>query len=93
MRSSFLKVRGSVAGVKGGLTQSSIGSAYQQVTGYQHGQPARLWHGKLVSSYDGPSYTNQNTAAFASYYNGTPSVNYSNTLADPNLKPYNPRVL
>jgi len=85
---SFLKVRGSVADVKGALTQASIGSAYQQVTGISTG--TLLGYGtELVSSYDGPSYANQNSAAFASYYNGTPSVNYSNTLADPNLKPYN----
>ena len=85
---SFLKVRGSVADVKGALTQSSIGSAELQVTGISTG--TLLGYGtELYSSYDGPSYANQNTAAYATYYNGTPSVNYSNTLADANLKPYN----
>jgi TonB-linked SusC/RagA family outer membrane protein len=84
---SFLKVRASLAEVKGGLTQSSIGTAYQQVTGIS--TSTLLNYGtELYSSYDGPSYTNQNTAAYASYYNNLPSVAYSNTLADPNLKPY-----
>jgi TonB-linked SusC/RagA family outer membrane protein len=84
---SFLKVRASLAEVKGGLTQSSIGTAYQQVTGSSTN--SLLGYGtELYSSYDGPSYANQNTAAYASYYNNSPSVAYSNTLADPNLKAY-----
>jgi TonB-linked SusC/RagA family outer membrane protein len=84
---SFLKVRGSMAEVKGGLTQSSIGTAYQQVTGIS--TSTLLNYGtELYSSYDGPSYANQNTAAYATYYNNLPSVAYSNTLADPNLKAY-----
>ncbi len=84
---SFVKIRGSLADVKGALTQSSIGTAYQQVTGISTG--TLLGYGtELYSSYDGPSYGNQNTAAYATYYNNTPSVAYSNTLADANLKPY-----
>ena len=84
---SFLKVRGSMAEVKGGLTQSSIGSAYSQVTGLSTN--SLLGYGTdLISSYDGPSYANQNTAAYASYYNNAPSVAYSNTLADPTLQAY-----
>lgn len=85
---SFLKVRASAADVKGALTQATVASAYQQYTG----NPASslLGYGsELTSSYDGPSYANQNTATPATYYNGTPSINYSNTLADPNLKPFN----
>jgi TonB-linked SusC/RagA family outer membrane protein len=84
---SFLKVRGSAAMVKSGLTQSTIGSAYQQVTG--NSTNTFLGYGsELYSSYDGPSYANQNTVSSISYYNNTPSVVYSNTLADPNLKAY-----
>jgi len=84
---SFLKVRASMAEVKGGLTQSNIGTAYQQVTGIS--TSTLLNYGtELYSSYDGPSYANQNTAAYATYYNNLPSVAYSNTLADPNLKAY-----
>jgi len=84
---SFLKVRASLADVKGALTQASIGTAYQQVTGIS--TSTLLNYGtELYSSYDGPSYANQNTAAYATYYNNTPSVAYSNTLADANLKPF-----
>ena len=86
---SFLKVRGSAAMVKSGLTQASIGSAYLQNTGNTIGSNALLGYGsELYSSYDGPSYANQNTVSSISYYNNTPSVVYSNTLADANLKAY-----
>jgi TonB-linked SusC/RagA family outer membrane protein len=84
---SFFKLRGSVAEVKGALTQASIGTAYQQVTGIS--TSTLLNYGtELISSYDGPSYANQNTAAYASYYNNSASVAYSNVLADPKLKPF-----
>lgn len=84
---SFLKIRGSAAMVKGGLTQPTIGTAYQQVTGIS--TSTLLNYGtELYSSYDGPSYVNQNTVSFASYYNNLPSVAYSNTLADANLLAY-----
>ena len=84
---SFLKVRASYALVKGGFTSPSVGSALYQVTGnttynlLNYGQ-------ELYSSYDGPSYTNQNSASFATYYNNQPSIAYSNTLAKPNALPY-----
>jgi TonB-linked SusC/RagA family outer membrane protein len=86
---SFLKIRGSAAMVKGGLTQPTIGSAYQQVTGFSTGSNNLLGYGtELVSSYDGPSYTNQNTVTSVPLYNNQPSATYSTVLADPNLKPY-----
>ncbi len=85
---SFLKLRASYADVKGALTSSTIPSAYTAVTGVSTG--TLLGYGTdLVTSYDGPSYTNQNSYAIASYYNGTTSVNYSNTIANPALKPFN----
>jgi TonB-linked SusC/RagA family outer membrane protein len=84
---SFLKVRGSYADVKGGLTSSAIPSAYTAVTGISTG--SLLGYGTdLYTSYDGPSYTNQNQYTINSYYNGTTSVNYSSTMANPNLKPF-----
>lgn len=84
---SYLKIRGSAAMVKGGLTQSTIGTAYQQVTGSS--TSTLLNYGtELYSTYDGPSYANQNSVIFGTYYNNTPSVAYSNTLADPNLLAY-----
>ncbi len=85
---SFLKVRASYADVKGGLTQSTTPSAYTAITGISTG--SLLGYGTdLQTSYDGPSYNNQNTYTLASYYNGTNAVNYSNTIANPALKPYN----
>ncbi|OOQ60879.1 SusC/RagA family TonB-linked outer membrane protein [Mucilaginibacter pedocola] len=86
---SFLKVRGSAAMVKGGLTIPTVGTAYQQVNFGTTNTAALLNYGtELYSSYDGPSYDNQNTVSFATYYNNMPSVAYNNRLADPNLESY-----
>jgi TonB-linked SusC/RagA family outer membrane protein len=86
---SFAKVRGSFADVKGGLTQSTIPSAFTAITGSSTNGGLLGYGSDLYSSYDGPSYANQNAYAFQSYYNGTPSVGYSNTIANKNLKPFN----
>lgn len=84
---SFFKIRASYADVKGGLTSSTVPSAYTAITGISTG--TLFGYGTdLYSSYDGPTYTNQNTYSIASYYNGTTSVNYSNTIANPTLKPF-----
>ncbi|KAI9449144.1 TonB-dependent receptor plug [Russula earlei] len=84
---SFLKLRASYADVKGGLTNPTIPSAYTAITGINTG--TLLGYGTdLYSSFDGPSYTNQNVYTSASYYNGSPSVNFSNTIANPSIKPY-----
>jgi TonB-linked SusC/RagA family outer membrane protein len=85
---SFLKVRASVADIKSGLTQSTVGTAYKQVTGIT--TSTLLNYGtELYSSYDGPSYTNQDAASYSTLYNNQASVTYSNTKANANLKPYN----
>jgi len=89
---SFFKIRASYADVKGGLTSSTVPSAYTAITGISTG--TLLGYGTdLYSSYDGPTYTNQNTYPIASYYNGTTSVNYSNTIANPTLKPFDVQSL
>ena len=86
---SFLKVRASYADVKSGLTSPTVLSAFSQITG-QSTNGGLLGYGTdLVSSYDGPSYANQNSYAYQSYYNSTASVSYSNTVANPNIKPAN----
>jgi len=85
---SFLKLRASVAEVKGGLTAPTIGSAFMAVTGNNTNAGLLGYGSELYSSYDGPTYNNQNSYSITSYYNGTPSVNYSNTIANPDLKPY-----
>ena len=89
---SFLKLRASFADVKGGLTSSSIGSAYSLATNGYVG-PLTLgnylgYSTEDVTSYDGPTYANQNAYSITSYYNNGPSVNYSSVLADPALKPF-----
>jgi len=86
---SFAKVRGSFADVKGALTQSTIPSAFTAVTGLSTNGGLLGYGTDLLSSYDGPSYANQNAYSLISYYNGTPSVDYSKTLANATLKPYN----
>jgi TonB-linked SusC/RagA family outer membrane protein len=89
---SFFKLRASYADVKGGLTSSTVPSAYTAITGISTG--TLLGYGTdLYSSYDGPSYTNQNTYSISSFYNGTSSVNYSNTIANPTLKPFDVQSL
>ncbi len=86
---SFLKLRGSFAEVKGGLTTSTVASAFTQVTGTSINGGLLGYGTDLLSSYDGPSYTNQNAYSLVSYYNANPSVNYSSTIANAALKPFN----
>lgn len=86
---SFMKIRASYADVKGGLTQSAIPSAFTQVTGKSTNGGLLGYGSDLYSSYDGPSYTNQNAYAITSYYNGSASVDFSSTIANPSLKPFN----
>ena len=84
---SFLKARVSLADVKGGLTQTTIGSAYQQVTG--NSLNSLLGYGsELYTPYNGPTYQNFSSVSPALGYNSSPSVVISNTIANPNLKPY-----
>jgi len=85
---SFVKLRASVADVKGALTTSQVPAAITLATG--NGINTYLGYSSDVyTPYDGPSYANQNSASFATYYNGTASIAYSNILANPALKPYN----
>jgi TonB-linked SusC/RagA family outer membrane protein len=85
---SYLKLRGSFAEVKGGLTQSTVPSAFTQITGTSTNGGLLGYGTDLYSSYDGPSYANQNAYSLVSYYNNTPSVNFSSTIANPALKPF-----
>jgi len=86
---SFLKLRGSFAQVKGGLTAATAASAFTQITKTSTNGGLLGYGSDLYSSYDGPTYDNQNNYSLASYYNSNPSVDYSNTIANPNLKPFN----
>jgi TonB-linked SusC/RagA family outer membrane protein len=75
---SFLKLKGSAANVKGGLTSPTRGPAAYPI-GY--GAP-------YVTAYDGPTY--ENTAAYNTplVYNNQPAAYYSNTISNPSLKPF-----
>ncbi len=84
---SYWKFRASYADVKGALTSSRIGSAYQQVTG--NSTNSLLGYGsELMASYQGPTYTNQNTYGVTTYGRNQPAVSYTNTLANPTIRPY-----
>ncbi len=84
---SFLKLRGSFANVKGGNTQSTIGSAYQAVTG--NSVSSLIGYGsEVTTSYDGPSYVNQNSYTITKPYNNLPAASYTSSLANPDLKSF-----
>ncbi len=84
---SFAKLRGSWADVKSGLTQSTVPTAYQQITGLSTNSGLLHYGSELTTTYDGPSYANQLSYANTSYYNNTQSINYSASLPNPNIKP------
>ncbi len=91
---SFLKFRGSFADVRGGLTNPTIGTAYQALTGNTVGSllGGGTYGGygtELISSYDGPSYDNQNAYSVTTYYNNTSSVDFSKNISSNNIKPFN----
>lgn len=93
---SFLKVRGSFADVKGGLTSPTIGTSYNALnstalgTGW-NSKPVTglLGYGtELYTPYNGPTYLNASPIATATFYNGTPSVTLSNTISNDKIKPF-----
>ena len=85
---NMLKIRGSFAMVKGGLTSSTIGSAFSSITGKSLNSGLLGYGNELQTTYDGPTYANQNVYNIFSYYDGLPSVDYSETIANSSLAPY-----
>ncbi len=85
---SFLKVRASYAEVKSGLTASQAPSAYQLITGKSLNSGLLGYGSELYTSYDGPNYANQSQYTAATYYNGSNSISYPSTLANPNVSAY-----
>ncbi len=77
---SFLKLRGSYANVKGGLTAATIGATPQ--AGYPIG-----YGFEYASSYDGPTYDNSNTYATSIVYNNAAGATYTDVYANPALRP------
>ncbi|MCU0354282.1 MAG: carboxypeptidase-like regulatory domain-containing protein, partial [Cytophagales bacterium] len=77
---SLLKIRGSYANVKDGLTQSTIGPANNTGNPLGYGDTYR-------SSYDGPTYQNSAVYSTPLVYNNRPAAYYTNTLNNPGLMP------
>ena len=84
----LLKFRVSFADVKGGLTKSQIGSAYNALTGTTLNSGLLGYGFEPYTAYDGPTYANQSAYSVTTYYNNATSVSYSNTKSDPSLKPF-----
>lgn len=85
---TFLKLRSSYANVRGGLTSSSIGTAYRAATGRNISN--LFGYGEDVqTAYDGPSYDNQNQYEITTnLYNNQPLANYTGTIANRDLLSY-----
>lgn len=77
---SFLKLRGSYANVKDGLTASTIISTPGQSFPVGYGQ-------NYASSYDGPTYQNSAVYNTPLVYNNQPSAYFTNTLNNRNIQP------
>lgn len=87
---SFMKVRGSVAEVQGGLVQDMIGTSYGAL-GLNHPQSNWLG-GPWFTRYDGPSYQNQNLYSTAPSYANMPGASFTSTIANSELQPFNVRA-
>lgn len=82
---SFLKLRGSYANVKGGLTQASIGAT--PGAAYPIGYGAEYY-----SSYDGPTFQNSATYSTPIVYNNQVGAYYTDIINNPSLKPFSSTV-
>ncbi|MBC7920082.1 MAG: SusC/RagA family TonB-linked outer membrane protein [Ferruginibacter sp.] len=78
---SFLKLRGSFANVKGGLTQKNIGATPAGSYPLDYGS-------QYESSYEGPSYGNSLVYNTPLLYNNQVGGYFTNTIANPGLKPF-----
>ncbi|MDB5144801.1 MAG: TonB-dependent Receptor Plug Domain protein [Mucilaginibacter sp.] len=93
---SFFKLRASFADVKGALTAPYIGSSYNALqstalgTGWNSQPVSNLlgYGSEYYTPYNGPTFANSSPSSSTTYFNGTPSVNLSNTIANPKIKPY-----
>ena len=82
---SFLKIRGSYANVKGGLTAATIGATPQASYPIGYGF-------EYASSYDGPTYDNSNSYRTPIVYNNLVGAYYTDVFANPELKPFSSTV-
>ncbi|WP_160714399.1 SusC/RagA family TonB-linked outer membrane protein [Chitinophaga solisilvae] len=81
---SFLKLRGSYANVKGGLTQPTIGATPEANYPLGYGT-------EYKSSYDGPNFNTLTYDVFKVYQNQAAAY-YTRVIANPNLKPFTSKV-
>jgi TonB-linked SusC/RagA family outer membrane protein len=79
---SFLKLRGSYANVKDGLTRSTIGTTPSLGDGNPLG-----YGDQYYSPYDGPAYSNSAVYSTPFAYNNQPSAYFTGTLNNPGLNP------
>jgi TonB-linked SusC/RagA family outer membrane protein len=79
---SFLKLRGSYANVKDGLTRSTIGTTPSLGDGNPIGYGQQYY-----SPYDGPAYSNSAVYSTPFAYNNQPSAYFTGTLNNPGLNP------
>lgn len=77
---SFLKLRGSFANVKDGLTQSTIGVNPSGSNPLGYGD-------QYSSPYDGPTYQNSAVYSTPFTYNNQPAGYFSNVLNNPQISP------
>ncbi|HUP10939.1 MAG TPA: SusC/RagA family TonB-linked outer membrane protein [Niastella sp.] len=82
---TFLKLRGSYANVKGGLTSSTIGATPQASYPIGYGF-------EYYSSYDGPTYENSNSYTTPLVYDKLVGAYYTDVYANPGLKPFSSTV-
>ncbi|MDQ6478239.1 SusC/RagA family TonB-linked outer membrane protein [Dyadobacter sp. LHD-138] len=79
---SFLKLRGSYANVKDGLTTADIGTTPALGGGNPIG-----YGDQYYSPYGGPSYQNAAVYSTPFTYNNTPAAYFTNTLNNPGIVP------
>jgi TonB-linked SusC/RagA family outer membrane protein len=80
---SFLKVRGSYAQVQGGLVSPFVGPANIAL-----GLGGQWFDNDWYTTYDGPTYRNQNTYTTSLPYNNRPGASFTSTLANSSLQPF-----
>lgn len=78
---SFLKLRGSYANVKGGLTQATIGATPQATYPLGYGT-------EYQSSYDGPSFQNSAVYDVRPVYQNQAGAFYTRAIMNPDLQPF-----
>jgi TonB-linked SusC/RagA family outer membrane protein len=80
---SFAKVRASYAQVQGGLVDSQIGPANSAL-----GIIPQWYDNDWMTTYEGPTYRNQNTYTITQPYNNLPGATFTSNIANASLKPF-----